>query len=263
MAHESITKTLTVTLGICIICSILVSSAAVSLHGLQEKNRKVDTIKNILQAGNLYEEGSDVLSIYNERIEPILIKVSKDEKETPDEFWTELNMEKYSIKEMARHPEYGEKIVPEKDIAGIKKRPRHMVIYLVKDGYKIDMVVLPIYGKGLWSTMYGFISLASDFKTIRGLTFYEHGETPGLGGEIDNPSWKTLWKGKTAYDDQDNTIITIIKGLVNPKNPDADHQIDGISGATLTARGVDQLVKYWLGDEGYGPYLAKMRRRTQ
>jgi Na+-transporting NADH:ubiquinone oxidoreductase subunit C len=96
-------------------------------------------------------------------------------------------------------------------------------------------------------------------KTVRGLTFYEHGETPGLGGEVDNPRWKKSWKGKQAFDDAWNVKMTVIKGKVIPEKPEAIHQVDGLAGSTLTTRGVDNLVKYWLGANGYGPYLTKMR----
>ena len=77
----------------------------------------------------------------------------------------------------------------------IKRKPKYMVIYEVEEGDKIDKYIFPIYGKGLWSTMYGFIALDKDLKTIKGFTFYEHGETPGLGGEVDNPKWKNIVEG--------------------------------------------------------------------
>src|SRR5690606_9011452 len=85
--------------------------------------------------------------------------------------------------------------------AQVLRLPNRALAYkrLDADG-ALDMVVLPIEGKGLWSTMYGFLALDSDLKTIRGLTFYQHGETPGLGGEIDNPRWKSVWVGREAFD---------------------------------------------------------------
>jgi Na+-transporting NADH:ubiquinone oxidoreductase subunit C len=123
----------------------------------------------------------------------------------------------------------------------------------------VEKLILPIYGKGLWSTLYGFLALEKDLKTVSGITFYQHGETPGLGGEVDNPNWKGKWQGKQAFDDSGDVIIKVIKGAVIPGAPDADHQIDGLSGATLTARGVDNLVQFWLGENGYGPYLQQIR----
>ena len=94
---------------------------------------------------------------------------------------------------------------------------------------------------------------------MRGLTFYEHGETPGLGGEVDNPLWKAQWNGKVAFDDAGKRILQVMKGKVDLSLPSAAHQIDGLSGSTLTTRGVDNTIRFWLGPDGYGPWLEKMR----
>ncbi len=133
-----------------------------------------------------------------------------------------------------------------------------MVVYLVMKNDRTEKVILPIYGKGLWSTMYGFIALDDDLETIRGITFYDPAETPGLGGEIDNPRWKIIWKGKKVYDKNGNVKISVIKGKVDQLKPNAEYQVDGITGATLTARGVDSTIKFWLGNNGYGPFLKKL-----
>jgi Na+-transporting NADH:ubiquinone oxidoreductase subunit C len=93
---------------------------------------------------------------------------------------------------------------------------------------------------------------------VKGFTFYEHAETPGLGGEIDNPRWKNSWKGKHVHDKEGNVIIEVIKGQVDTSRPESKHQVDGLSGATLTARGVDHLVKFWLGNNGYGLFLKRL-----
>ncbi len=134
-----------------------------------------------------------------------------------------------------------------------------MLVYFIKEGEEINKIILPVYGKGLWSTMYAFLALDKDFKTVTGVTFYEHGETPGLGGEIENPRWNTLWKGKKAFDENNNVQLEIIKGVVDRNRPEANYQIDGLSGATITARGVDKMIKFWLGDYGYTPFLNKLR----
>ena len=150
-----------------------------------------------------------------------------------------------------------------KDSAGIKKRSKLEKIYYVKDNGVITQVVLPVNGKGLWSTLYGFMALTPDTKTVLGLGFYQHGETPGLGGEVDNPKWKAQWAGKAAFDNEWNPVLKVIKGSVNPGNTDAQHQVDGLSGATITSNGVTGLVRYWLGDHGFGPFLAKFRQSAE
>ncbi len=133
-----------------------------------------------------------------------------------------------------------------------------MVVYIVVEEGKTSKFILPIYGRGLWSTMYGFMALDRDLKTIRGFTFYEHGETPGLGGEVDNPRWKATWEGKRAFDDEWNLKIQVIKGRVDSSSSEAIYQVDGLSGSTITTRGVNNLVRFWLGEDGYGPFLKKL-----
>ena len=123
----------------------------------------------------------------------------------------------------------------------------------------MEKYAFPVYGRGLYSTMYGVVALKPDLTTIDSITFYGHGETPGLGGEIENPSWKARWRGKEALDGEGNVLIEVLDGPVDPARPGAEHQVDGLSGATYTTRGVDQLVKFWLGPDGYGPYIGKLR----
>ena len=160
---------------------------------------------------------------------------------------------------LANHPKYGRSIPQPQDLADIKISPKYMLVYFIKEGEEINRIILPVYGKGLWSTMYAFLALDKDLETVTGVTFYEHGETPGLGGEIENPRWNNLWKGKDAFDDNFNVQLEIIKGTVDRNRPQAIYQIDGLSGATITARGVDKMIKFWLGDNGYAPFLNKLR----
>jgi len=256
---ESVKKTIMVALVVCLVCSILVSSAAVSMRSVQEKNKKLDRITNILAAGDLRFDNKDVLAIYETRIEPMMIDLGTG-KIVPKESLNEmLNIETFDIKSMADSAEYGRAISPDDDIAKIARMPSYMVVYLLRENNRTQKVILPIYGKGLWSTMYGFIALDKDLKTIKGITFYDHAETPGLGGEIDNPRWKSIWKDKRAFDKNGNIKITVIKGMVDLSGPDAQYRVDGITGATLTSRGVDNTVKFWLGNNGYGPFLQKLK----
>ncbi|MFQ5602464.1 MAG: Na(+)-translocating NADH-quinone reductase subunit C [bacterium] len=259
MSNDSIKKTIVVALGVCMVCSILVSTAAVTLNAIQTENKKLDKVKNILLVGDLYHEGMDIKQTYEEKIEPTIIDLSTGEMVPESRFDEVLNIENYDMKNLAAHPEYGKVIPAEKDLAGIKRMPKYMLIYLVKENEHTEKIILPIYGKGLWSTLYGFMALDKDLKTIRGLTFYEHGETPGLGGEVDNPTWKQSWKGKQAFDENGQVKIQVIKGKVDKSRADARYKIDGLSGSTLTTRGVDNLVKFWLGDSGYGIFLKKLQ----
>ncbi len=259
MSNDSIKKTVLVVLGVCLVCSLLVSTAAVKLFPLQEENRKLDKVKNILVAGELFSEGTDIAKAYDENIEPVLIELATGESVSKENFNDVLNIENFDITVLANHPEYGRSIPQSQDLADIKVSPKYMLVYFIKEGEEINKIILPVYGKGLWSTMYAFLALDKDLKTVTGVTFYEHGETPGLGGEIENPRWNNLWKGKEAFDENNNVQLEIIKGIVNRTRPEASYQVDGISGATITARGVDKMIKFWLGDNGYTPFLNKLR----
>ena len=114
------------------------------------------------------------------------------------------------------------------------------------------MIVLPIKGYGLWSTLYGFLALDKDAVTVRGITYYQHGETPGLGGEVDNPTWKAKWPGRKAYDESWAPALRVIKGQAGPPSS-SPHQVDGLSGATITSRGVNDMINFWLGESGFAP----------
>ncbi len=256
---DSTKKTLLVALGVCLVASVFVSTAAVGLKPLQDKNKKLDLLKNILSAGDLYEEGIDIEKTYNEKISSQIINLNNGNRIPEKRYDAQCNVDNFSVDEMAASSEWGEDIPATNDIAGIKRKPKAMVVYTVKNNNEIEKYILPIYGKGLWSTLYGFIALDKDLHTIKGFTFYQHGETPGLGGEVDNPNWKEQWIGKQAYDTDGNPIIEVIKGKVDKTSDKAIHQIDGLSGATLTTRGVNNLVKFWLSEKGYGPFINKLK----
>jgi len=131
-------------------------------------------------------------------------------------------------------------------------------VYIAETADGKQVYCVPISGYGLWSTLYGFLALEADLNTVKGITFYEHGETPGLGGEVDNPRWKSQWPGKQVYRD-DEAAIALAKGAVDKQSPDAPWRVDGLSGATLTARGVTNLVQFWLGEQGFKPFLDNLK----
>ena len=89
--------------------------------------------------------------------------------------------------------------------------------------------------------------------TVRGLTYYKHGETPGLGGEVDNQLWKAKWPGKEVYDSDWNVKVEVTKSVT-----DDTCQVDALSGATLTSNGVTNMLRFWLGSKGFGPYLQQL-----
>lgn len=260
MSSDSTKKTILVALGVCFVCSILVASAAVSLSTRQAENKQLDKIKNILDAGGIDYENKNPKELYDKLIKAVTVELESGNIIDPTSKSDLLKPENFDIKKLSNNAELSTSIPPEEDIAGIKRKPTHMIVYeVVDDNGEIEKYIFPVHGKGLWSTLYGFISFDNELKKVEGITFYEHGETPGLGGEVDNPLWKNTWKDKKAFDENGNYIIEVLKGKVDKSNPAAVHQIDGLSGSTITTRGVDNLLKYWLGENGYSAFLKKVR----
>ena len=253
-SNDTISKTFVVAGSLCIVCSILVSVMAVSLKPTQLKNKDLDKKKNILMAAGLYENPETIDEVFNQKIKGRVVDLATGD------YINTLDANTVDTKEAAKNPATSDLIPAGKDLGGIKRRAKHTVIYEVIENGAIEQVVLPVYGKGLWSTLYGFLAVKADGNTIIGLGFYEHAETPGLGGEVDNPRWKALWKGKKIYDENWNLKVEVLKGQVLPNSPNLDYQVDGLSGATITARGVGNLLRYWMGDEGFSKYLTKLRQ---
>jgi Na+-transporting NADH:ubiquinone oxidoreductase subunit C len=259
MSNDTIRKTILVALGVCLVCSILVSTAAVLLHPRQKKNKELEKIVNVLQVSGLYKKGQNPEQVFKEKFEPVFVHLKTGEVLPEAEYNEVLNPAAYDTKKAAKDPAYGAAISTG-DIARIKRKPKFMLVYYVKEEGKRRKIILPVYGKGLWSTLYGFLALDMDLVTIAGFTVYDHGETPGMGGEVGNPSWQSLWQGKVVEFDTDNDLmLKVIKGKVDLSRPDAKYKIDGLSGATLTTVGVNNMIKFWLGDCGYGPFIRKLK----
>jgi Na+-transporting NADH:ubiquinone oxidoreductase subunit C len=252
MPNDSTRKTLIVALALCLVCSILVSTAAVKLQPLQQRNQELDRKKIILEVAGLLKPGVSIDELFKQ-VEPKVVDLSTGE------YVDTMDPNQYDQRQAVKDPEMSVKIPPDRDIAQIRRRAKYAVVYLVKEEGQTKLILLPVYGYGLWSTMYAYIALERDANTIFGLRFYEQGETAGLGAEIDNPRWRNNWNGKVVYGEAEKPQIRVIKGVVAPGDPEAKFKIDGLAGATLTANGVTNLIHYWLGPEGFGTYLKKFR----
>jgi Na+-transporting NADH:ubiquinone oxidoreductase subunit C len=253
MSQDSTAKVLGAAFLLCLVCAVLVSAAAVGMSDRQERNKVEEKRKNILLAAGLYDAGRPIEEQFG-KIHPRIVDLQTGT------FTDAFNAATFDSRAAARAAETRHPIPAELDLAAIKARSRYMDVYLVMADGRLQQVILPVHGKGLWSTMYGFVALADDLNTINGFAFYEHGETPGLGGEIDNPAWKAQWPGKKIYDESGHLRIEVLKGTVDQTSANAVYQVDGLAGATLTARGVGNLLRYWLGDDGYRTFLETLQR---
>jgi Na+-transporting NADH:ubiquinone oxidoreductase subunit C len=250
-SKDTVGKTIGVALALCIVCSVVVSTAAVMLKPAQTANVEEDRKRNILAAAGMLEPGVPVLEQFA-GIEPRIVDLRSGQ------FSEEIEAEGFEPIQAAKDPSISQRLSDATDTANIGRREDFGVVYLVGDAENPETVILPIRGAGLWGQMYGFLALEGDLTTVAGIGFYEHKETPGLGGEVDNPRWKGLWPGKQAFADG-KVSIEVIKGTVDRSSPQAMYMVDGLSGSTLTTRGVNNLVRFWLGENGYGPFIANLK----
>lgn len=245
---DSIPKTVFVAVSLCLVASMIVSAAAVSLRPIQEVNRLKDKQVNILQVAGRYEPGTDVIEAFA-AFEPRVVELATGN--------FAIGIDPVTFDDIAAADDPEISIELEEDPASIGRQSRFMTVYLLRDeAGDIDKVVLPIHGYGLWSTLYGFIAVEENGNDIFGLQFYQHAETPGLGGEVDNPRWKALWSGKQLRDDEGELQITVAK---TAPSAGAEYHVDALAGATLTSVGIDNLVRFWMGEAGFEPFLANLR----
>lgn len=249
---DSFGGTVAVVLAVSLVCSVIVAGAAVGLKPTQNEQKALDKQKNILSVAGLLQPNTDIRAVYGERIEARIVDLATGD------YVDGIN--NYDMRAAAKDPEQSVSINPEEDFAGLKRRAKYAEVYLVKNAEgNVDQIVLPMHGTGLWSVMYGFVAVQPDGNTINGITYYDQGETAGLGGEIANPLWQKGFVGKKLYNDQGAVAIRVGKGA----SADATHGVDGLSGATMTTKGVQGSFNYWFSQNGFGPYLAKIKAGAQ
>ena len=250
---DSTFGTISVVTGLCLACSIVVSVAAVGLRSTQEENKALDKQSNILSVAGVDISDvakRDLAKLYGDKIEARLVDLATGN-------FVDGDADNFDTKQAAKDPAQNIRLAAAEDKAGLRQISKLVPVFFAKDADgKIDNIILPIYGQGLWSTMYAFVAVAADGQTIKGITYYDHGETPGLGGEIENPAWRELFVGKKLFDQDGMPALRVIKGHAPAGS---EHEIDGLSGATLTGNGVQHTFDFWMGPKGFGPFLAKVR----
>jgi Na+-transporting NADH:ubiquinone oxidoreductase subunit C len=247
--------TIVFTALLCLVFSLLVSSVSVALRDRQDENRRLDRIKNVLTVAGLIAPGErlardELQRRFETSLLPHVVELATGRSVD------DIDPMSFEPRKAAADRERS-RPAP-KNRAKVRRLPDHGLIFLLEKDGDIDGIILPIEGYGLWSTLYGYVALEADARTIRGITFYEHGETAGLGGEVDNPRWKARWMGRLAFDDGWEPAIRVAKGPVGPPQEEP-YAVDGLSGATLTSNGVTHMLHFWLGENGFGKYLAEYR----
>ncbi|MEE8495836.1 MAG: Na(+)-translocating NADH-quinone reductase subunit C [Xanthomonadales bacterium] len=255
MDNESPLKAIIVVTATALVCSVLVTVAAVTLRPIQWAHQDLERNRHIVRISGLMDPADElsdweIIAAFQD-LDARLVDLDRgafDETFNPDTFDT---------RKAAGDPEFSVTIPADQDVAGLKRRSRLMTVYLVRDGDDLHRIILPVYGPGMWSTIYGFLALESDLNTIAEMSFYEQEETAGIGDQILRPDWLARWRGKRLYDEQGVVRFRIAGGSVDPRSPDAAYQVDALTGASVTAGGVTNLIRYWLGPHGFANFLEK------
>ncbi len=237
--------------AVCVVCAVLVSSAAVSLKEHQLRNAALDKQRNVLFAAGLASPGDDLDADRVQRLFEGIRSVVIDLETGED---TDIDPATFDQIKAASDPDTSREAPPNQAL--VRRVPDHALVYEVLEDGEPAMTIVPIEGYGLWSTLYGFLAVDRDATTVRGITYYQHGETPGLGGEVDNPKWKAAWVGRRIYDRDGRPVIRVIKGTAGPAER-SPHEVDGLTGATITSNGVTSMLAFWLGEHGFDNYLRR------
>lgn len=274
MNREGNTWVMMFAVGMCVILAVLLAGTFSALKGKVDANIDFDRQMNVLIATGLYSKAeggesktrAELEELYTDRIIGKVLEVKRGMVDKPvkgaDGEPTTIKVEKvtdlveteYTVEDLPRLQLEQRR---EKDPA---KRKEFTTFYTrVDEQGEAVAYCIPIEGLGLWGMIYGFLALEHDLATVKGITFYQHKETPGLGGEIDNPDWQSQWKGKSIYDAGDDFVsVTVKKGKVDKAVAyEKEHMVDGLSGATITSNGVTKFVAEDL--QTYMPYFEKLK----
>ncbi|MBV1905381.1 MAG: Na(+)-translocating NADH-quinone reductase subunit C [Pseudomonadales bacterium] len=256
---DSISNILIVAVSVCLVCSVLVAGTAVALKPAQLANKQLDIRKNILRAAGLMGEDSLPGEQVDELFGQFSVKII-DLKS--GEYNDEIDIDSFDQLKSSKDPGLSNALSGDDDLATLRRLERYSLVYLVEGEHGLEKLVLPIRGYGLWGTLYGYVAIEGDLNTIAGLAFYQHKETPGLGGEVDNPDWKALWAGVKIFTPDGSPAISLVKTRSAAESTAAAYEVDALSGATLTSRGVQNLMRFWMGDMGFGPFLKNLSKEA-
>lgn len=258
-AQDSPLKALIVVVAVALVCSVLVSAASITLKPIKLLNQKLERGRHIVALTGLVPADSALSD------DDILRAVQQLDIRVMDidtgEFDDSIDPERFDARAAANDPELSVAIPADDDLARLGRRPRHALVYLVWDGDALKRVILPIHGQGMWSTLYGMLALEYDLNTIGAVTFYEQAETAGLGDQITSPEWQAKWRGRQLFNRRGEVLFKVAPGPVDESASAAVHQVDAISGATVTAVAVTRLIEFWFGPSGYRPFLNKLKQQ--
>ena len=256
---DSLSNTFIMALAVCLVCSVIVSGIAVALKPTQQLNKELDIKQNILRAAGMLPQGATV-DEQGRGVDELFAEFSVHVVDLASGDYVEgIDPNSYDPVKAAKDPAISIALSSADDPATLRRRENASIVYIRRVNNEIDKVVIPVRGYGLWGTLFGYLALDADIQTISGLGFYTHKETPGLGGEVDNLKWKQSWPGVKLLDANGQPGVRLVKRRSAQGSAAAAYEVDALSGATFTTRGVENLVNYWTGDDGFGPFLKRLK----
>jgi len=230
---------------------VLVSVAAVVLRPIQERNALIERSRNIIGLTGLVTPGErlsdDDILVAIEQLDVRLVDIASGE------FTDAADVADYNPRAARNNPATSTVIPPDADIASLGRRENYAVIYLVWTDDGLGRVILPVYGQGMWSTIYGYLALEADLNTIAAMSFYEQAETAGLGDQVQSVAWLAGWPGRQLFAGDE------VRFRVAAGRSVSDYEVDGMTGATVTGDAVTRLIRYWFGPDGYGPLFEQLQ----
>lgn len=243
-------KTLGIALMVAIACGLTVSVVAVTLRPVQQANieqqrqaRMTTMLSSLPGIGEILAEvGADAVETRVVDLDSGLID-------------DDIDPATFDQTAAAADPENSISLGRREDLAGIGRRENHALVHMLRREGELALVVLPVRANGYQSTIRAYLALEPDLNTVAALTIYEQGETPGLGARIADAPFQAQWTGKQVFGADGDPVIEVVgSGASGP------HQVDGISGATVTSYAVSDMVQFWTGPRGFGPFLSAMRQ---
>lgn len=249
LPNDSKAKTLGMAFAVSMICAVVVSSTAVMLRPLHEAHRARQQQLRLDEtlASGAVSGAADTASPAG-TMETLIVDLATGLKAR------DIQPSGFDMRAAAAVVETSMPLSPEEDIAGIGRRPKFAQIHVLRNQHGLELVVLPIYGTGYQSTIFAYLALKGDLRTVASLKIVEHGETPGIGAKIDEPAWQQLWPGKLLADADGQVRLTVARGTAS-----SEYEVDGITGATRTGNGISNMLRFWLGANGYAAVLDKLR----
>ena len=248
LPNDSRPKTLLVALLVALVCATAVSVTAVLLKPVREANLGRERQARLVQMVADVPGLADILrGTGANTLETVVIDLDAGT------IAPGIDPASFDARAAAADPETSIALSREEDIAGIGRRPNLAPVHFVRDDNTLVLIILPVYGSGYQSTIRAYLALEGDRNTVAALNIYEQGETPGLGSRITDPAWQALWPGHLIADEDGTIRITVARGAATDP-----FEVDAIAGATRSTTGVTNMLRFWLGERGFGPFLARL-----